>query len=328
MTKQLPGVDIIKYLMAFCVVAIHFRANYREGGFESYDYPVFFDWLIRLAVPFFFVSSGFLLQRKLDSLNDNIGRHELILKQIRKIFRLWLKWNLIYLPLVCFYFNYYGTPPFQAVLFYMKWLLLNGGVYCAIPLWYLYSLLWVLIIISVTMRFNHYRCILFSVFVLIGIPIWLAGFNDFNYLSKVKLLFGCTMGGGLPILSGMLLYSFRELFKPIYFIILLCLSFVMRCYGNLPFIPQIGAIGLFGLAWFFSINYNGKSFMRLREQSMWIYFTHMIIVAVAFKIINIELMVHSSLLCFCIIEGAAGILGYILYSIHHSRVGAPLGKLL
>ena len=38
--KELAGVDVIKYIMAYCVVAIHFRPNYNS----EWQYPEIFEW--------------------------------------------------------------------------------------------------------------------------------------------------------------------------------------------------------------------------------------------------------------------------------------------
>ena len=157
MTSQLPGVDIVKYLMAYCVVAIHFRANYWEVDRDGFDYPFWFDWMIKLAVPFFFMVSGYLLQRKLDFIADKREQRKVVFQRCRRIARMWMLWNIIYVPLTVYYFYYYDVAPRDAVVLFIKMMLLNGGIYGAIPLWYLYSLLWVTLAIGINLRSGHYR---------------------------------------------------------------------------------------------------------------------------------------------------------------------------
>lgn len=65
--EQFPGIDILKFIMAFFVVGIHFPL------FPADQAPVFDTanfllgkCLFRLAVPFYFAASGFLLFKKFD----------------------------------------------------------------------------------------------------------------------------------------------------------------------------------------------------------------------------------------------------------------------
>lgn len=58
------GVDLCKFVFALCIMAIHsgigFEEVYVKGTFSSYLYPLLF----RLAVPYFFVASGYFFGRK------------------------------------------------------------------------------------------------------------------------------------------------------------------------------------------------------------------------------------------------------------------------
>lgn len=62
---QLGGVDIFKFVMAFAVVFIHSESvlNTFRPGIGEYIFAV--TWFINLAVSYFFVVSGFLMERKL-----------------------------------------------------------------------------------------------------------------------------------------------------------------------------------------------------------------------------------------------------------------------
>lgn len=60
-----PGVDLMKYVMALAVIAIH-----NSALLKTLDYPEVFAWLIRLTVPFFFIISGFFLASKLERVDD------------------------------------------------------------------------------------------------------------------------------------------------------------------------------------------------------------------------------------------------------------------
>lgn len=60
-TNQYNSIDLLKLLMAICVVAIH------SGILNLEVYPewIISSMLLRLGVPFFFVVSGFFLAGKL-----------------------------------------------------------------------------------------------------------------------------------------------------------------------------------------------------------------------------------------------------------------------
>ncbi len=59
------GVDLFKFIFALCIMAIHSGIGqsevYIKGTFASYLYPLLF----RLAVPYFFVASGYFFGRKI-----------------------------------------------------------------------------------------------------------------------------------------------------------------------------------------------------------------------------------------------------------------------
>ena len=62
--KDIPGIDIFKFIMAFAVILIHFPPVF-DIGHEIY--PEVIRWLIRLAVPFFFIVSGYFAYKIINS---------------------------------------------------------------------------------------------------------------------------------------------------------------------------------------------------------------------------------------------------------------------
>lgn len=71
------GFDIIKLIAAVCVVAIHTQPLI---GLEDIVLFCLYDFIIRLAGPFFFMVSGFLLFSKFDDNFDSI-ENQCILKK-------------------------------------------------------------------------------------------------------------------------------------------------------------------------------------------------------------------------------------------------------
>ena len=95
--KNYNNIDLFKFIMALVVVAIH------TGPFAATGPLINRIWtpLSQLAVPFFFLSSTFLI-------GDRNPTPEALLpalrKQTRKIAKLYLIWTAAYLPLTVYHF--------------------------------------------------------------------------------------------------------------------------------------------------------------------------------------------------------------------------------
>lgn len=97
-----PWIDRIKYLVSFLVLVIHFR--------PLSDYNPIIDFssaqiVSRIAVPFFFISSGYFL-------GVNGLSKENVIKSIKKNFKLYLVWTVLYLPISVLFF----MPEFGNIL--------------------------------------------------------------------------------------------------------------------------------------------------------------------------------------------------------------------
>ena len=84
-----PWIDHVKYIVSFLVLIIHFR--------PLSDYNSVIDFssahiLARIAVPFFFISSGYFI-------GVNGLSKENVIKSVKKNFKLYLVWTVLYLPI-------------------------------------------------------------------------------------------------------------------------------------------------------------------------------------------------------------------------------------
>ena len=99
--EKYNSIDLFKFLMACCVIAIHTQPFF---GCSNFLVKKVYDSIVNCAVPFFFMASGFLLAVKLKwpySLKEN----EVILKKyLVRIMKMYALWSLIYLPLAIFYY--------------------------------------------------------------------------------------------------------------------------------------------------------------------------------------------------------------------------------
>lgn len=99
--KTYPIIDIAKFISAILVVAIH-TAPFSD--ISDTANLVYVQILGRMAVPFFFVASGFLLFRHFDLRKDLYDRGNLryLVNYIKRIMKIYLIWSLIYLPLTIY----------------------------------------------------------------------------------------------------------------------------------------------------------------------------------------------------------------------------------
>ena len=95
--KQNNAIDLAKFICAVFVVAIHVAPFGTADGTTVIGYLNFFiqDYLARIAVPFFFITSGYFLFRKTDKSNFDIKPAK---QYVFKLIKLYLIWSLIYLP--------------------------------------------------------------------------------------------------------------------------------------------------------------------------------------------------------------------------------------
>lgn len=128
------ALDLAKFICAILVVAIHilpFGSN-NSKTCEVLNFIVQ-QWLARIAVPFFFVSSGFLLFRKNRKFSMKPVR-----RYIARLLRIYLIWCLIYLPFHIKEIFMNKTGIGYGLLFYCRNLIFTGG---HIHLWYLPALI-------------------------------------------------------------------------------------------------------------------------------------------------------------------------------------------
>ena len=130
--KELPFVDVTKFICALLVVTIH--TNAMEDIHPLLNH-VLVNYLARLAVPFFFISAGYFLFRKTDVSNL---KQQVIIDFIKRIFRLYVVWSLIYLaPAISAELKGGATFP-QAIAIWIKNFIFSGSYG---HLWYLNALI-------------------------------------------------------------------------------------------------------------------------------------------------------------------------------------------
>jgi surface polysaccharide O-acyltransferase-like enzyme len=146
--KEYKVLDIMKFVMAIVVVAIHTRP---ELSFSSPIVVSLYEAVYAIAVPFFFMASGFLLFRKI-SLPLNEEGEQRIKSYLKKICKLYLIWTGIYLPLTVYGFYQDGLSLLNSIAIFFRNILLIGENYMSWPLWYLLALIVAVGIIYVLLK--------------------------------------------------------------------------------------------------------------------------------------------------------------------------------
>ena len=141
--KNYNGIDAAKFVCSLLVIAIHISPlgadknqllTYLNYGIQKY--------IARIAVPFFFISSGYFLFKKTSIQEYEINHAK---KYIIKILRLYLLWTLIYMPISIYAIVKDNEGILHGIWEYSRNVLFVGSY----PhLWYLRALIVATIIIS------------------------------------------------------------------------------------------------------------------------------------------------------------------------------------
>ncbi len=126
--KNYCFLDLCKFIGALLVVTIHVPPLTSYSALLNYGVV---NYLARLAVPFFFLSSGYFLFRKTsyDAFCPNIA-----FTYARRIFRLYLIWTVIYSPLILKNIFSGDNELYQGILYWIRDFLFVGSYS---QLWYL-----------------------------------------------------------------------------------------------------------------------------------------------------------------------------------------------
>lgn len=173
--RKFNSLDICKLLMSFCVVAIH--TNPLENCTITVVNDIY-NSFVEMAVPFFFLSSGFLLAQKFEFPYNSQKNIAAVKKYLLKIIKMYLVWTAIYLPMAIYHLGTSGLSVLKSVLLYIRGFVLVGQQYNSWHLWYLLSTVYALVLILIFLHLElspKKTIILSSIIFLISI--------GFDYLS-------------------------------------------------------------------------------------------------------------------------------------------------
>ncbi len=293
--KQNNSIDLCKLIMTFAVVAIHTRP------FVNCTNDIIlkvYELAVGLAVPFFFLASGYLLAIKMDypyGSKEDIFR---VKRQLIKIVKMYLLWTFIYSPLAIYHFVSNEMSLLKSILLYIRGFLFVGEQYNSWPLWYLLSTIYALVVIMMILRLKKsslsliVSSIIFSA-ISIGCTILVnyeenlpIALNLLQRLIKYSILNGRIFKGMIYIPIRMLL-AHKKIPR-----ILNCGMFAAGGLGNYfinnsfvsGYFLIITSVALFGILESIKLK-NGKIYLTLRNMGTVIYLIHMYVWTFYYKII-------------------------------------------
>ena len=278
---------MLKFLMSFLVVAIH-------TGLSEMSVMRYF---CSLAVPLFFMITGYLLFQRINLSMDNdkqIKRvaDEVINPYVSKIAKLYLFWTILYLPITIYGFIIGEETFLRSIIIFFRNITLVGENYLSWSLWYLLALIVSLLMIKWLLK----QKVKLEVMIIIGIALTYAGVliadllqsEPEGILKLIKEVYSVSFWtprngifvGYAFVVMGMLLAKYETRLYNIPFLCLTVFVVSIIAYLNDVFFAL-------HLVFFFLLYYtlqlklpNACFCLLLRKASGLIYFSHMYFVAI------------------------------------------------
>lgn len=280
--------DLTKFIMAIIVVAIH--THPLEGCDNQYILFIY-SFINNLAVPFFFITSGFLLGNKLSKNEKNLNN--IYKGNIYKYVKLYLIWTIAYLPLALIPYITNNYTLGQSVTDYFSNLVFLGHNYNSWILWYLLSTIYSLCVIYFIQKKNPSRkklVIICVCSILLHLLInFIANNNSFIVIKKLIITTienGRLLTGTYFITIGMILSSKK--LKSITNCSLLITGFFLTLIPNIGIFKSIAyflsTIGLFGILSNIKLK-NHVIYSYFRKSSTIIYFIHLYVWTIYYYLI-------------------------------------------
>ena len=271
--------------MAICVVAIH---THPLEDCTTIIVNNIYDSFVKMAVPFFFLSSGFLMAQKFDSFHTAQKNIATVKKYLLKIIKMYVVWTVVYLPIAVYHFVSSGTSALKAVLLYIRGFLFVGEQHNSWHLWYLLSTIYALvfILILIYLKVSPKKAIFFSsIIFLISIGIdYLSAYAGasntfielFIKMIKGSIVSGRILTGLFYIPMGCFLVRKQPNLKVSWSMLIsgyLLNIFVQNSYWS-SFFVAISSIGFFCVITSVTLA-DSKVYPFVRKMSTITYFVHM-----------------------------------------------------
>ena len=182
------AMDVMRCVMAMLVVALHSQPL--SQIWPRVDLFIV-EVLGRLAVPFFFLASGFFFFRKIEHSNGKMLRESADPGRLKtylvRLLRMYAIWSVIYLPLVIYQWGKNENGITVNLLFLLRNTLFTGAVG---HLWYFTALMFAVLALWMLLRYVHIHYILGLALVLYLVGMFDLAYSVFIRDTVLQHLFG------------------------------------------------------------------------------------------------------------------------------------------
>lgn len=234
-TKKLRNnsIDIFRFICAILVLMAHTNPTEDKVYFIE-------EIIVRIAVPFFFVTSGYFYLSKLQSNSKNAFS-----KQIKSLLKIYVTWSFIYLAKDLILAVYNGNSIVNVLIDFVKNFFINGSSY---QFWFFPALFFATITATLFYKIGHLKILAYgSIFIyIIGlfgtsyfgigteIPL-LSSFVNFHYFYVIRRL--CLLSVPL-FMMGYFIPAIMKKFK---------INWIHIIMIFIPFVAEIALVNYFSL---------------------------------------------------------------------------------
>ena len=289
--KTWPLLDYARWGFALCVVMIHVISILKWNA------PLLLDYIISSSVPFFFISSGFLLGVKVNALAESRDRENALRKYGLRIGRMFLIWITIYAPLaIC---SYWFDPPKEPTLLrflvvQIRSILLMGVEKYSWPTWYLYSLAIATFALLMNVKYKIPKILIMTIGALGILSLNLCSHNSEalgSTIVNLSLSFKNMTAGMLYVTLGLILSKAKKVKVKSYMIaaISLCASIVFYI-ADFPYWEGLAGLAVFVLLVQKESVHRDRIGVFASMQSIWVFLLHMYAVTIFFYFTDLPLL--------------------------------------
>jgi len=285
------GIDLLKLIMSVVVVAIH------THPFENWDdIPQFYNILKICAVPYFFLCSGFLIGKKIFASMDPVQQQKIVEKYIKSFFKIYVIWNVIYLPITIYYLVNISTAKsfFIKMVVYIRDLVFIGQQYNSWILWYILSSVYALLFIRFSIKKKFFSKLPICIALFFVLLIFLHVFSECDFsdhalinLKKcVSFIFddGRILTGCVFIPLGIILAKYKVKKAAIFMFSII--GSLIYFSTSISLISSLFlSVAIFLTALCINTSKIPNAFIWMRKISIGVYFTHLWIWTIVYSIL-------------------------------------------
>jgi surface polysaccharide O-acyltransferase-like enzyme len=278
--SMIAGIDAFKFVFSIFVVGIHTHPFEQSTETAKSVVGFFFN----MAVPFFFISSSYLLFSK--PIDDSSERRRNINRYALKMVKLYAAWTIIYLPVT--FYDYWGngkTVAHNAASFF-RMLVMVGEHFFSWPLWYLLASIYGIIIMKLLVNRKFVMPIFAFLLLLLSEFLTRLSRGEISFVPHSQDVAGvihCTISDGRILSALPYFVAGYYLSRPLDRHVVLKLYVLggigsALCMLKMPYISTISMLPVCAAVFLAAKNIKFRpsaKYAKLRRASTVIYFTHM-----------------------------------------------------